>query len=107
MSDYLYSFSQPAMSHRSLLSRVTCFCVKLWQMYHDVSLLECLSKSFLPLKAGRSHGRTSIHELMQKAKENKKTARSSTLLQNSPIFIHKIALELLLSKPSRRNHQKF
>lgn len=72
MSDYLYSFSQPAMSHRSLLSRVTCFCVKLWQMYHDVSLLECLSKSFLPLKAGKSHGRTSIHELMQKAKENKK-----------------------------------
>lgn len=81
MSDYLYSFSQPAMSHRTLLSRVACFSVRLWQMYHDVSLLECLSKSFLPQNIGRNHGRTSIHEPKQKAEGyEKRIASSGTLL---------------------------
>lgn len=76
MSDYLYSFSQPAMSHGALLSRAACFSARLWQMYRDVSLLECLSKSFLPLDAGRSHGRTSIHEPKQKAEGYKKIIAS-------------------------------
>lgn len=57
-------------------------------MYHDVSLLECLSKSFLPLRAGRSRGRTSIHESMQKAKGYKKELPGLALCYETVPFLY-------------------
>lgn len=110
MSDYLYNCSQYAMSHGALLSRAACFFLRRWQTYHEVSLLECLSKSFLPLNTGKSHGRTSIHKPKQKAKGFKKELLAlAQCYKNSPLFIHKITtrytrylLELFFWVPSKK-----
>lgn len=113
MSDYLYNCSQYAMSHGALLSRAACFFLRLWQMYHDVSLLECLSKSFLPLNTGKNHGRTSIHKPKQKAKGYRKELLAlAQCYKNSLLFIHKITtryarylLELIFCVPSKKKRK--
>lgn len=60
-------------------------------MYNDVSLLECLNKSFILLNSGKNHGRTSSHKPKRKAEGYKKVLPALPhCYKNSSLFIHKV-----------------
>lgn len=108
MSDYFYNYSQDVVSHRALFSKVACFSLWPWQMYNDVSLLECLSKSFILPNSGKNHGRTSTHKPKQKAEGyKKKNCQLCHTVRKIVLFLYtKYLLELIFFIPSKKKNQK-
>jgi len=75
-------------------------------MYNDVSLLECLSKSFILPNSGKNHGRT--HKPKQKAEGyKKKNCQLCHTVTKIVLFLYtKYLLELIFFIPSKKKNQK-
>lgn len=103
----MYNFSQHAMNHRALLSRIACFSVRSWQMYHDVSLLECLSKNFLPLNTGRMEELPSMSQ-SKRLKDIKNNCQPwHTIMKQSPFYTQDTSLSSSSANPSKRSIRSF